>query len=371
MKRYMSTALALLSLLFIIALSGCIGSNAQWSMVLNGDSRMSINESAYEDLSNCNLTVNGVNGIPLEFFLYDYGLYPLVSVSLDGKEYNWSQVTYAAELDVPFLVLPNGSVYDGESVLRVSNINVTLSEKPQRTTLEIAPSVAYALGAGGSQGLIGQPADRVVVFYVDGLGYERYLEARDLGIIENITALGEPVVAVCQYPSVSQVNADSLVTGIASDIRAGNFRSYYPSGKTVLETVEDSGKTSLWVAGRSTPVNMGDLVLYLKTFDSNGYEANEVAEEAIRQYCDEDIDLLFVHFKDPDKFQHINGPFSEKGRASLEYVDEQLGRVTDVLRPGTAVVLFADHGGHNTIAGGNHGTLLSSDMIVPIVVHVV
>jgi predicted AlkP superfamily pyrophosphatase or phosphodiesterase len=227
------------------------------------------------------------------------------------------------------------------------------------------------MGAGGSEGLIRQQADRVVVFYVDGLGYERYLEARDLGIIGNITSLGEPMMAVCQYPSISQVNADSLVTGLPSDIRAGNFRSYYPSGKTVLETVEDKGMTALWVAGRSTPVNMGDLVLCLKNFDSNGYEANEVAEEAIRQYCDEDIDLMFVHFKDPDKIMHINGPYSEKGRASLAYVDEQMGRVMDVLEPGTVVVVFSDHGGHNTIAGGNHGTLLPADMVVPIIVHVV
>lgn len=101
------------------------------------------------------------------------------------------------------------------------------------------------------------------------------------------------------------------------------------------------------------------------------YEADEVADEAIRQYCDEDIELLFVHFKDPDKLQHINGPFSEKGRDSLEYVDGQLGRVLDVLEPGTVVMVFADHGGHNTIAGGNHGTLLPVDMIVPIIVHVV
>jgi predicted AlkP superfamily pyrophosphatase or phosphodiesterase len=219
--------------------------------------------------------------------------------------------------------------------------------------------------------LIRQSAEKVVVFYVDGMGYDRYMEARDLGIIDNITALGEPIMAVCQYPSVSQVNADSLVTGLPSDIRAGDFRSYYPSGKTVLESVEDKGMTALWVAGRSTPTNMGDLVLCLKTFNSNGYEADEVADEAIRQYCDEDIDLLFVHFKDPDKIQHLDGPFSEKGRASLEYVDEQLGRVADVLEPGTVVVVFADHGGHNTIAGGNHGTLLPVDMVVPVIVHVV
>lgn len=340
-------------------------------MTINGDGNMSISKSLYDDLRNCNLTVNGVKGIPLEFFLYDYGLYPLVSVSLDGKAYNWSEVTYAVELDVPFLVLPNGSIYDGESVLRAKNIDVTLGEKPEHTTLEIVPSILHALGMGEREGLIKQNASRVVVFYVDGMGYERYLEAKGLGIIRNITALGEPVIAVCQYPSVSQVNADSLVTGLPSDIREGNFRSYYPSGKTVLETVRDRGMDALWVAGRSTPINMGDLVLYKRSFDSNGYEANEVADEAIRQYLDEGIDLLFVHFKDTDKLQHINGPFSEKGRASLEYVDGQLGRVVDVLEPGTVVVVFADHGGHNTIAGGNHGTLLPADMVVPIIIHMV
>jgi len=164
MKRYPATALVLLSLLFIIAISGCTDGKRQWSMTISGDHNMSINKSLYDDLSNCNLTVNGVNGIPMEFFLYDYGLYPLLSVSLDGKAYNWSRVTYDAELDVPFLVLPNGSIYDGESIMHVDNINVTLAGKPQNTTLEIVPSILYALGAGGTEGLFKQNADNVVVF---------------------------------------------------------------------------------------------------------------------------------------------------------------------------------------------------------------
>jgi hypothetical protein len=359
-----------LSFLFFIIISGCTGGDDQWSMTLNGDGNRTIDASLYDELKNCSITVNGVSGIPLEFFLYDYGLFPVDAVSVDGRTYNWTEVTYGAGMDVPFLVLPNGSIYDGQSIASAKRIEVTLAERPGHTTLEIAPSILYAMGLGGEEGLIGQNASRVVVFYVDGMGYERYTRASALGLIENISALGEPVKALCEYPSISQVNARALVTGMPSDIRAGSFRNAYPSGKTVLEAVSETGATARWVAGLSSPVNLGDQVVNARNYDSNGYEADEVASEAIQQ-CYDGVSLLFVHFKDTDKKMHLSGPYSGEGMASMEYVDEQLGRVVSVLGPGTVVIVYSDHGGHTTIAGGNHGTLVAEDMVVPIIVHVV
>lgn len=370
MRSIKIAALCALSLFFLVAISGCTGSNDQWSMTVNENRGMSINAPLYHDLINTSITVDNFTGIPLEMFLDNYGLYPLASVSFDGRTYNWSDVAYNAELDLPFLVLPNGSIYDGMSISRADNIDVVLTEKPNHTTLEITPSILYALGAGGEEDLIKQKSKRVVVFYIDGMGYKRYSQARALGLIDNISAMGEPIKALDQYPSISQVNAIALVTGQPSDLRAGGFRNAYPSGSTVLDLVSEKGMTAEWVGGKTSPVNLGDRMDLVRNFNDNGYEADEVATEAIWDYGD-DVNLLFVHFKDTDTKQHLSGPFSDTGMASMEYVDQQFGRVINNLAPGTIVVVFADHGGHNTVAGGNHGTLLPEDMVVPIIVHTI
>jgi arylsulfatase A-like enzyme len=55
------------------------------------------------------------------------------------------------------------------------------------------------------------------------------------------------------------------------------------------------------------------------------------------------------------------GWMSPQYLAQLERVDRQLGRVIDALPAGTAMIVQADHGGHER----NHGTELPEDMTIP------
>lgn len=205
--------------------------------------------------------------------------------------------------------------------------------------------------------LIRDKASRIVLFYVDALGYERYEQAKSEGIINNITSLGEPEKIMCVYPSISIVNSKTLVSGIPPNASAGNFRYYTPDGPTILEIAGEHDLTAYWIDGKTSPVNLGDYTIYRPNKDDNGYEADEVTAEALQKYGNQ-ANLLFVHFKDTDSVMHAEGPYSSQAMAALQFADEQIGRMLQETDPGTMVIIYADHGGHTTFDGGNHGTLI-------------
>ncbi|CAJ35303.1 alkaline phosphatase family protein [Methanocella arvoryzae] len=369
MKNGMAvTAFAVMSIFIVAAVSGCTASAKDWSMTLQGDPSMAINQSVYASLKNCNETIDEVNGIPLEIFLYYYGLYPVTAVTIDERQYDWRQEAYAYDYDMPFLVLPDGRIYDGRETYAASRINVTTSHKPAHSSLEIPASIMYSLTGEGSEGLINGSASQIILYYVDALGYERYQKAKANGTINNITALGDPIEATCVYPSISRVNSRALVTGKPSNLTKGDFRIGIPDADTILDRLQAQGKSAVWIDGVSSPVFLGDDIVYRPDTNHNSRETDEITAEAIRQYLS-GTNMIFVHFKDTDKKAHAFGPESEQAVAALIDADSAIGCINSVLCPGTVVVVYADHGVHDIRSGGNHGTLLPEDMIVPIVVY--
>ncbi len=192
-----------------------------------------------------NETINGTDGVTLEEFLYASAMYPVTSVTIDGHTYDWAWFASTTDFDTPVLVLPNGSIFDGTKFLKADNIVVNVTEKPAHSSLDIEPSMLYALGLGGNDTLIHEKSNRIVLFYVDALGYDRYELAKSKGIIDNITSLGEPQKIACVYPSVSIVNSKTLVSGIAPNASKGDLRSYYPDGPTILDSVTQHGMTGV------------------------------------------------------------------------------------------------------------------------------
>ncbi|MGA9138781.1 MAG: alkaline phosphatase family protein [Methanocella sp.] len=368
--RIIGAAIAAFSLFFVLVVSGCVGGTSDWAITINGDSTHTINSSLYESLAPSGETINGTTGVTLEEFLYRFGVYPVTAVTIGDRTYDWAWFASTTDFDTPVLVLPNGSIFDGQNILKADKIVVNVTERPARSSLDIEPSLLYALGLGGNDTLIHAQSQQVVVFYVDAMGYNRYEAGKSLGIIDNITSLGEPVQISCVYPSVSIVNSKTLVSGLAPNASKGDLRSYYPDGPTILDTVYASGMTGYWIDGRTSPVNLGNYVIKRPDANKDGYEASEVVTEAIGKY-DNGANLLFVHFKDTDSAAHAGGPLSDRAMAALEFADQQIGRMLPYLDHGTIVIIYADHGGHTTFDGGNHGTLIPEDMNIPFIVHVV
>lgn len=371
MGKYLAiVTIATIALVLLVAITGCTGSGRQWSITLQGDHSVTLNRSVYDTLVNCNETIGDVNGVPLEVFLYYYGMYPVTAVTIDGKQYDWRQEAHDTDGSMPFLVLQDGRVYDGKTTRSVSQINVTTTDKPATSSLELPASIMYSLGHEGHEGLIHGNASQIIVYYVDALGYYRYEHARASGSIRNITALGEPIRAVCVYPSVSKVNSRALVTGLPSNLSRGDFASGVPDSPTIFDRLHSDGKPAVWIGGISSPVYLGDYVVYRPDTNHDGRDSDEIAAEAIRQYRS-GTNLIVVHFKDTDTKAHAYGPESKEAADALRDADEKIGLIDSVLGPGTVVVVYADHGGHDLKTGGNHGTLIPEDMTVPLVIHTV
>lgn len=355
-----------LLILFLIALSGCVVAEREWSFTINDDASKCVNNSLYVTLKNDTKTCDGVTGIPLEIFLAYYGVYPITAVSYNGTEYNWSDAAYMADKDIPMLVEPNGSIYYGGKRERPANINVMAVEKPAISTLDIAPSVLYALDAGGREGLVHEKASKVVLFYLDALGYDRYMDAKQKGLVNNISAMGEPLKAVCVYPSITQNNAKAMATGLAPDLARGDFRSYLPYNDTILDILGRKGIDAVWVDGNTAPVYVNNCVLNPDT-DGDGSQDDEVTAAAIGQYR-AGADFMVVHFKSTDSVMHDHGPYSPEGLESLKTADAEVGEILKSLDRGTVVIIYADHGCHAAKRGGNHGALTPDDMYIPLIV---
>jgi hypothetical protein len=356
-----AAAFAAFLFLFALAASGCVSNTKEWAITINGDSAHTINSSLYESYAPSTDTINGTTGVPPEGFLYRFGVYPVTAVAIGGHMYDWARFASTTDFDTPVLVLPNGSIFDGVNILKTDNVVVNVTEKPVHSSLDIEPSMLYALGLGGNDTLIHEKSDRVVLFYVDALGDNRYEREKSRGLIDNITSLGEPMKICCVYPSVSIVNSKTLVSGLAPNASKGDLRSYYPDGPTILDSVYARGMTGYWIDGKTSPVNLGSHIINRPDVNKDGYEASEVVTEAIAKY-DNGANLLFVHFKDTDSVAHADGPFSDQAMDALWFADEQIGRMLRDLDPGTMVVIYSDHGGHTTFDGGNHGTLIPGDM---------
>lgn len=359
-------ALAPIFIVLLVALTGCVSPAPGWSFTINGDAAMRVDAPLYETLMNCTRTYEGVTGIPIEIFLAYYGVYPVTAISYNGSSYNWSDAAYGADRDIPMLVEPNGSVYyAGRKALPV-DVNVTVAEKPAVSTLDVAPSILYALDAGGREVLVHEKAERVVLFYLDAFGYGRYEDADALGLVNNISALGEPIRAVCVYPSITQNNAKAMATGLAPNLSRGDFRSYLPYNDTVFDILERRGLDAVWVGGNSLPVYVDHSVLNADV-NGDGSEDDEVAAAAVREYL-AGADFLVVHFKGTDTAMHDFGPYTPEGRASMKAADAEIGEILRHLETGTVVIVYADHGCHAARRGGNHGTLTPDDMYIPIIV---
>jgi hypothetical protein len=343
---------------------------------VNGDPATSVNSTLYAMLANCSVAYNGVadipacGGIPLEYFLYIDGVYPVTSVTINGTTYDWKSAAYVSDKDDMPLVTPNGSLYYRGQFARVDNVEVSITDKPGTSTLDIEPSVLYALDAGVTEkGILPEKTDRVVLIYIDAFGYERYLNSTRSGLVGNVSALGTPIKALAVYPSVSQVNAKAMATGVGSNLVKGDFRSEVPDNDTMLDILNRQGRKAVWVDGTASPVDI-DGLLYNNDTNRNGSGDDEAADAAIRQYK-AGASLVIVHFDSTDKIMHQLGPDSPQAEAAMKQADALVGRIVASLDRGTAVVVWADHGCHTTKDGGNHGTLLPDDMYVPIFVHYV
>lgn len=315
------------------------------------------------------LDIEGVHGIPLERWLWMQGVYPITGVFAGEAYYNWAEEAYRSQWYIPALITPGGRLSVSGRSSGDGVVAVVIAPRPERSILDVAPTAAGALGLKGDfDGRCAYPANatQIVVIYVDALGWQRYEWGRPA--MGNLSALG-PAPAIDVYPSISVVNAAAMVTGVTPE-RSGvdRWERRTMRADNVIDMAARDGVSAAWIDGPRPPVTTGTGIISLDDADGDGTTDDEVTARAMAEH-EAGTRLLYVHLRGPDRALHASGPYSQRSHDALSEADAQIGAIVRNLRPGTLLIVTADHGGHD-IAGdrGEHGTLLPQDMLIPFVV---
>ena len=196
---------------------------------------------------------------------------------------------------------------------------------------------------------------KVVLILTDGMSLEQVKH-----FSEHLTLFGAGYkIAASVNPAISNVALASIITG------GDPAKTEIYSRITAKPAVPDIFDYAL---------QKGKAVEYLKTNShvitniegKASFNDYEVFQKAITAK-DENVDLLFVHFKGIDETNHEYSPESPQ---ALEKILEIEGYVTGLLNGFTGKAIIVSDHGHETVLEnglekGNHGLFVPNDMFVP------
>lgn len=96
-----------------------------------------------------------------------------------------------------------------------------------------------------------------------------------------------------------------------------------------------------------------------------GYEQanNRLTDAAIGYINENNPDLTFLYLGYPDEAGHAHGWMGKEYMYSLENSWENIARIIEAIPKDYAVIITADHGGHDH----THGTEMPEDMTIPLI----
>ena len=317
--------------------------------------------------------VAGKDALLLERALWESGISAIDRIHVAGRSYDWDDVHDDCWL------LPSGEILLGDVPIAVDTLMV---ESPVEggavaaSITDIAPTVAGALGVrppqrSGGRALTTATARHVVYLFLDGLGYRRYQEIRGLGVMPFLDGLGQPLIALTVYPSVTKVASAAMLTGAMpgeNGVRDSSQRQ--TDVETILDVLSAEGRSCVVVEGDGVPFNMPNAETILSgdrdgnggTDDNTFHNASQVIRERMPAF-------LWVHFHGIDDVGHSHGPGSDQELTKMREVDGYVRDIVTALPSDTLVIIASDHGMHRVYdkaRKGNHGSLTARDMFVPL-----
>ena len=365
-----------LSLGLVLLLTVC---QPNWEIRVNDGSgaQQIVQASSWQEWQEFLVDDSGRQAIPLERVFAELGYSLIENIKLtevDGlsHDYDWAIAAPDSWL------LKDGQINILENTYSVSSIQV---EPPlsyfqvSASILDIAPTVAYAMGFSPPSQSIGvslldQPADRVMLVFLDGFGYLRYLRALDEGLIPFLGSLDPPLMALATYPPVTRVSTASVLTGAPPQVHGVNGRD---TRKTEIETLFDvavqNGISVGAIEGESLAFELRNATFKLSgDRNGDGNTDDEVLVNALDMLKTGQPDLFWVHFHGIDDAGHTYGPGWPDEQDAVRRVDAAVGELVQATLPGVLVIIFADHGMHqlgDEGQGGNHGYLIEEDIFNP------
>ena len=90
---------------------------------------------------------------------------------------------------------------------------------------------------------------------------------------------------------------------------------------------------------------------------------NRLTDAAIGYMTENNTDFAFLYLGYPDEAGHAHGWMSEKYMHAMENSWQNIERIIEALPKDYAVIITADHGGHDH----THGTEMPEDMTIPLI----
>ncbi len=244
--------------------------------------------------------------------------------------------------------------------------------------LDIAPTAASVLGIPAPNQSTGsvlsqRKASRVMLVYLDGFGYQRYLQALDEGSIPYLASLEPPQMALTTYPPITRVSSASLLTGAPPAVHGVNGRETRKTEtQTLFDVAAENGLDVGAVEGEALAFELRNADFQLSgDRNGDGSTDDEVLANALAVLAVGAPDLFLVHFHGIDDAGHNYGPGAPEEIETVRGVDQSVQALIEAVPAGTMVILFADHGQHlvqETEKYGNHGNLIEEDMLIPVFV---
>lgn len=231
---------------------------------------------------------------------------------------------------------------------------------------DLLPAVAVGLGVDGFRsGLVLEPADRVCVFLVDGMGWELIRRHPEYApFLTSLIGGANPLTA--GFPATTATSLASVGTGLTPGLHglagytvavpgAGYLmnqlrwqppvepRSWQPY-PTVFEQVHAAGVATAQVSSplfSTTPLTQ--VALSGGTFlgRTTGEERMDLAAQWLAEH---DRALVYTYVSELDAAGHRFGVDSDEWRLTLNTVDRLVRRLAEQLPPRSALYVTADHG---------------------------
>ena len=195
---------------------------------------------------------------------------------------------------------------------------------------------------------------RVLIVYIDGLGYALYDRAA-LPFIKR-TFRCEP--ARSAYPPLTQPCMASMLTGVWPDVH-GIFsrRDHKPTVPSLMAV-----PGAVWIEADTAPLTLEKPPVL--TLPRQGEKVDEAVLRAALHAVRTDAPLVIVHFHGLDDLEHDVGDDLPALQNKLTELDQAAQSLCAAFH-GTAI-LCADHGAHREGDGGAHGAFDYRDMFVPL-----
>lgn len=227
--------------------------------------------------------------------------------------------------------------------------------------------------------LIAAPAKRVVLVSVEGLradaidrwgapnlrrlAREGAYAERALTVSPALTAPAHLSMLAGVSPEEHGILADQLTFTPAMVNLDPVFKHATRQGRRAAAFISRDGPLAEFERALACRLAFGLDSLYLTP-----PRADAVIDAAAAALRGSDLDLLFLHFPDPDLAGHEFGYTSARYGEAVLAVDAALGRLAALLadQPGTLLVVTSDHGGGGAFGDFQHGSDSAADTEVPL-----